>query len=110
MRAGILLRLSEEKDTEEKTQNAFERFERACRRLCEQRGWTVVEVFNEGIVSAYKANRKRDKFEQAMQALENKRVDVVVVPYVDRFARGYAEPARAEAAMRKSGGDIVDST
>jgi site-specific DNA recombinase len=110
VKAGILLRLSEEKDTEQQTQEAFERFERACRSLCAQRGWTVVEVYNEGVVSAYKAGRKRDTFERAMRALEDKTVNVLVVPHVDRFCRGYAEPARAEAAMNKSGGDIVDST
>jgi site-specific DNA recombinase len=110
LRAAILYRLSEEKDTSEKTQDAFERFEQVCRRLCEQRGWQVAEVFNEGIVSAYKENRKRDTFELAMRALESKQIDVLVVPYVDRFCRGYAEPARAEAAMAKSGGDIIDST
>jgi DNA invertase Pin-like site-specific DNA recombinase len=110
LRAGILYRLSEEKDTSEKTQDAFERFEQVCRRLCEQRGWQVTEVFNEGIVSAYKENRKRDTFELAMRALESKQVDVLVVPYVDRFCRGYREPARAEEAMAKSGGDIVDSS
>jgi site-specific DNA recombinase len=110
MRAAILLRLSEEKDTEEKTEAAFERFEQVCRALCEQRGWTVVDVFNEGIVSAYSKRRKRDTFEKAMRALETRAVDVLVVPYVDRFCRGYAEPARAEAAMNRSGGDIIDST
>jgi hypothetical protein len=45
-----------------------------------------------------------------MVALETGTVDVLVVPFVDRFCRGYAEPARAEKAMNTSGGDIIDST
>jgi site-specific DNA recombinase len=105
VRAGILIRLSYEKDTQIKTDKAFERFEASCRKLCEARGWPVVEVFHEGIVSAYQG-KTRKVLDAALRALEHDTIDVLVVPTVDRLVRRMWDAARIAEVLKKSGKSI----
>jgi site-specific DNA recombinase len=106
VRAGILIRLSHEKDTQLKTDEAFERFEKACRRLCKSRGWPVVDVFFENIVSAYQG-KKRPQFELALRALERDTIDVLVVPTVDRLVRRTSDAGRIKKIIEDTGKLII---
>jgi site-specific DNA recombinase len=107
-RAGILLRLSEEKDTPEQTREAFERFEAACRRLCDWKGWEASEIYADGVVSAYKG-RKREGFDAAMRALRDGSIDVLVVSDLDRLLRSWKDAATVDEVIRESGRTIVAS-
>ncbi len=107
-RAGILLRLSEEKDTQQATDEAFERFESACRRLCDLKGWSVTEIFTDGVVSAYKGC-KRNGFQAAMQALSDGTIDVLVVSDLDRLLRSWKDAATVDRVMAESGRTIVSA-
>jgi site-specific DNA recombinase len=107
--AGILLRLSEEKDTQQATAEAFERFEGACRRLCDRKGWTVAAVFTDGVVSAFKG-RRRDGFDQAMQALTDGSIDVLVVSDLDRLLRSWKDAATVDRVLKFNGGRTIVSS
>ena len=97
-RAGILIRLSEEKDTELGTEEALERFEHACRQRAVYRDAEVTAVFKEGIVSAY-SGRERKVFDEAMRALEAGDIDELIIPSVDRLVRRTKDAARVEDAL-----------
>jgi site-specific DNA recombinase len=108
-RAGILLRLSEEKDNAQATAEAFERFEAACRRRCELEGWEVSEpLFTDGVVSAYKGKR-REGFDAAMVALREGEIDVLVVSDLDRLLRSWKDAATVDEVIRESGRTVVSS-
>src|SRR6266540_7566418 len=107
-RAGILLRLSEEKDTPEATAEAFERFEAACRRLIDYKGWEPAEIYADGVVSAYKGKR-REGFDAAMRALTDGSIDVLVVSDLDRLLRSWKDAATVDEVIRVSGRTVVSS-
>jgi site-specific DNA recombinase len=82
--AWIYLRVS----TEEQARDAhgLESQEKACRELCEQRGWTVREIFKDAGVSGW-ADVERPNFRLMMQAIRKKRdVNLVFSDYA-RFGR-----------------------
>jgi site-specific DNA recombinase len=110
MRAGILVRLSDEKNSDLATGEALERFEKACRRYCELRGWEVAEpIFNEGIVSAW-SGKQRPTFTAAMHALETGAIDVLVVPEVPRLVRTSREAAIVKRVLRESGRQVFTAS
>jgi len=57
----------------------------ACRKLCEQRGWTVIEVIEDNDVSASKG--KREGYGRLLQLVAAGNVDAVVAWAVDRLTR-----------------------
>jgi site-specific DNA recombinase len=107
MQAGILVRLSEEKDSELGTAEAFERFEGMCRRLIDQRDWVYVKTFSDDIVSAYQKGKRRPGFEAALRALEHGTIQVLVVPTVDRLVRRWWDKAKIKRVLDESGRSIV---
>jgi site-specific DNA recombinase len=92
MNAGIYLRLSEAKDTDEGTEAAYERFEAVCRRLCKQRGWAVSEVYREPVVSAYK-RRRRTEFKRALADLASGHIQALVAIKWARLSRNRKDTA-----------------
>jgi DNA invertase Pin-like site-specific DNA recombinase len=92
MNAGIYLRLSEAKETDEGTEAAYERFEAACRRLCKHRGWTVREVYREPVVTASKG-RPRREFKRALQDLESSHIQALVAIKWARLSRNRKDTA-----------------
>jgi site-specific DNA recombinase len=56
------------------------------KRLAEQRGWHVVEVFTDNDISAYKA-RVRPGYQQLLAAIEAGEIDAVIVWRLDRLTR-----------------------
>ena len=58
---------------------------RTCRRLCDERGWTVVEVFADEAMSG--ATHLRPDFQRMLQAAERGGFDVVVAESLDRLSR-----------------------
>jgi len=82
-RAAIYTRVS----TEEQAERGFslQTQEEACRRYCEERGWTVIEVYREEGVSG--ATLDRPQLDALRDAIEAGRVDAVVVYDQDRLSR-----------------------
>jgi DNA invertase Pin-like site-specific DNA recombinase len=107
--AGIYARLSVLKVSEGATEAAMDRQEDDCRRLCEQRGWNVVNVYPDEGVSAYQKGRKRPAFEEALADLESGRIDVLVAWKLDRLVRRLKDWVRIEEAVEKSGGRLVSA-
>ena len=56
------------------------------RRLAEQRGWQVVEVFEDNDISAYKRQR-RPGYERLLEAIAAKEIDALIVWRIDRLTR-----------------------
>jgi site-specific DNA recombinase len=92
-RAGIYLRLSEEKDTAEGTEAAYERWEQRCRQLCERRGWEVAEVYPEPVTSAYRQPGKRKVFSGVLKDLTSGHIQVLVAIKWARLSRNRKDTA-----------------
>lgn len=79
------------KDTEE-TGLGVERQEEDCRKLCAQRGWTVIEPpYVDNDISAADPKKKRPEYERLLKDIAGGRVDAVVVYNADRLHRRPAE-------------------
>ncbi len=70
-----------------------ERQERDCRELASSRGWTVVAVFVDNDVSAYR-KKPRPGYRSLLAALEDGEVDSVVAWHADRLHRSPTELER----------------
>ena len=77
---------------------------RICRRLAEDRGWTVVEVFADEAISG--ATHLRPQFQQLQQAAMARRIDVVVAEALDRLSRDQEHIAGLHKRMRFLGVEI----
>src|SRR5919199_3193388 len=85
IRAAIYSRVSSKEQVEGHSLDAQLR---ACRQLCEQRGWQVVAIFvDEGVSARSDQVSKRPEFARMMAEAERGAFDVVVVHKIDRFAR-----------------------
>ncbi|SDG25952.1 recombinase family protein, partial [Rhodobacter capsulatus] len=78
---------------------------RLCRRLCEERGWTVVEVFADEAMSG--ASHLRPDFQRMQQAAMAGQFDVLVAESLDRLSRDQEHIAGLHKRMRFLGVDIV---
>jgi DNA invertase Pin-like site-specific DNA recombinase len=67
-----------------------ERQLKECRRLAEQRGWTVAEEYVDNDISAYRGKR-RPAYEQMLADIEAGRRDAVVAYHLDRLTRRPAD-------------------
>ena len=83
-RAAIYVRVS--LDRSGRSQSP-ERQEAECRRLAEQKGWEVVEVFGDRNLSAFKRDVRRPGYEALLQAVRSKRVDAVLIYSLSRISR-----------------------
>lgn len=64
-----------------------------CEKLIADRGWSLVEVYTDNDQSAYRGKR-RDAYEQLLDAVENGLVDVIVAWHPDRLHRSPVELER----------------
>ena len=71
---------------------------RICRRLCEERGWQVVEVFADEAISG--ATHLRPQFQAMQHAAMAGRFDVVVAEALDRLSRDQEHIAGLHKRMR----------
>jgi DNA invertase Pin-like site-specific DNA recombinase len=99
-RAFGYVRLS--KETEETT--SPERQRRAIRRLCSDRGWDLVELFEDIDVSAYNGNA-RPAFSRMMGRLAD--TDAIVFWKLDRLSRSSVEAGQIAEACKAANVDIV---
>lgn len=113
--AGIYLRISEDRQNDGL---AVERQREDCRRLAEQRGWTLVEEFVDNDISA-SGRRRRPGFDALIEAITTDKIDTVVAVSMDRITRNKRDELRisdACAPPRKvlfalvKGSDIDTST
>jgi len=89
MRAGIYCRIS--RDVED-TQLGVDRQEADCRKLCQERGWTVVEPpYIDNDITAADPKKKRKEYARLLKDITNGRVNAVVVWDEDRLHRQPAE-------------------
>lgn len=65
---------------------AVERFEAACRQLCERRGLRIIRILRDNDVRASKGNKGRG-YAETLRMMRARETDYVVVPVVDRFVR-----------------------
>ena len=82
MRTCLYLRISTDKSG---YGLGIERQREDCRKLAEQRGWTVVQEIVENNTSA--TIGPRPGFEQLLQLMRGRQIDAVVVWHVDRLLR-----------------------
>lgn len=63
--------------------------ERLCRKVADQRGWTVPDrhVYKDNSRSAWKRNRKRPRWDAMLAAVSSGEVDAIVVYHGDRLIR-----------------------
>lgn len=76
----------------------------AIAKLCKQRGWKLVEVFEDIDVSAYNGNH-RPAFERMMSRLSE--AGAIVFPTLDRLSRSTAQAGRIAEACRAAGVHMV---
>ncbi|HEY9356707.1 MAG TPA: recombinase family protein [Arthrobacter sp.] len=83
-----------------------------CKREAERRGWPVAQVFTDNDVSATKG-KPRPAYEQMLSAIQDGRIDALVVYDVDRLTRTPAElerfivlADRHHAALASVGGEL----
>lgn len=65
---------------------AVERQTADCRRLAEQRGWTIIETITDNDLSA-STGKVRPGYQRLLEAMRARSLDVVVVWHVDRLTR-----------------------
>ncbi|MYW03868.1 recombinase family protein [Streptomyces sp. SID3343] len=88
-RVGIYVRISRDRKGQEL---GIQRQEKACRELCERRGWTVVKVYPENDVSASITSKKRrPQYAEMMRDVREGTIDGIVVYSIDRLTRRIAE-------------------
>lgn len=73
-----------------------------CSRYCESKSWEVVETFRDDDTSAYRG-RVRKGYKALCEAIEARRVDVVVVTHLDRLFRSNLELEHFIALIEKTG-------
>ena len=78
---------------------------RICRRLCEARGWQVMEVFADEALSG--ASHLRPGYQQMQQAAMAGKFDVLVSEALDRLSRDQEHIAGLHKRMRFLGAQIV---
>jgi DNA invertase Pin-like site-specific DNA recombinase len=83
-RAAIYVRISNDDEGDEL---GVRRQEKLCRELAGRLGWTVVDVFGDNDVSAYKRNKRRPGFAALCDAIRSGHVDAVAVYNPDRLSR-----------------------
>jgi DNA invertase Pin-like site-specific DNA recombinase len=83
-RAVIYLRASEDPTGE---RLAVQRHHEACQRLCDERGWQVVAVYEDNSIGAYKKTVKRPGYERMLAAYEAGQFEALVCWDLDRLTR-----------------------
>ena len=97
---AIYTRLSHDKTGE---QTATHRQRKACVSYAELRGWTVVKIFEDVDLSAYKSGVVRPDYEEMLRLIKAKHIDGVVAWKLDRLVRRSAEFERLWSSCDSSG-------
>jgi site-specific DNA recombinase len=89
--AGIYVRLSQNRDRDDDgnitPSQQVQRQERLCRQLAKDRGWKVVEIYNDDDRSASARQRPRPAWQRMLKDIETQKVNCVVALHVDRLYR-----------------------
>ncbi len=84
MKAGIYTRISSDIAGEHL---GVKRQEEDCRALCEQRGWTVAEIYCDNDRSAFDPRKARPRYQAMLDAVRRGDFEVIVVWHPDRLHR-----------------------
>lgn len=74
---------------------------------CERDGLKLIEALEEPNISGGAALEKRHGLRQAVEAIEGKRADVIVVAYFDRLVRSLAVQTEVVSRVEAAGGAIL---
>lgn len=94
IRAAIYARYSTEMQSTASIQDQV----RLCRKLCDERGWTVVDIFADEAISG--ATHLRPGFQELQQSAMNGGFEVVVAESLDRLSRDQEHIAGLHKRMR----------
>lgn len=106
MRAAIYTRISQDKTGEEL---GVQRQEEVCRKLAEDRGWTVTEIYSDNDISAYDSRKRRPEYERLRADHDRNKFDALIVWDLDRLTR---QPRQLEDwidAAEKHGLALIES-
>lgn len=87
MRAAVYCRLSRKP---EEDGNIAQQEERGCETV-ERAGWTLVDVFVDDGISAWKDDAVRPAFQKVLSLAQSSQVDVIVARKMDRLTRNYLD-------------------
>jgi len=99
MRVGIYARVSTEKQDESLDEQV-----RILSEFCKRNGYEIYKIYSE-IVSG--ANSKRDKFEEFMKDVEERKFNAVVVLKLDRFSRSMLELLECVEKLKEYDVDFI---
>src|SRR4029453_231559 len=102
-RLGVYLRISEDKDG---SQAATKRQLEDCTKWATDRGYNVVDVFEDVDLSAFKRTVKRPEFERMLAAVRDRDIDGVVAWKIDRISRRQRDLVRLDEECEEAGGFI----
>ncbi|MCH7584922.1 MAG: recombinase family protein [Acidobacteria bacterium] len=83
MKAGIYVRISDDRTGQ---RAGVQRQEADCRELAERRGWSVVQVYEDNDLSAYRG-QPRPAYQRLLEDIKQGRINAVVVWHLDRLHR-----------------------
>lgn len=81
--AGIYLRIS---DDPQGRRAGVKRQEDDCRRICADRGWAVIEVYEDNDRSAYRG-KARPEYRRMLEDIKSGAIDAVAAWHIDRLTR-----------------------
>ena len=84
MRVGIYLRVSTKEQTTDNQRVELER-------VAAQRGWTVVEVYEDAGISGSKGREKRPAFDALLHAAQRGDIELIAAWSVDRLGRSLSD-------------------
>ncbi|MEZ0468952.1 recombinase family protein, partial [Phaeobacter sp. SYSU ZJ3003] len=87
LRAAIYARYSTDKQKDTSVEDQI----RLCRRMCEQNGWQVTEVFTDHALSG--KNALRPGYQRLIRAAECGQIDIIVAESQNRLSRDMADSA-----------------
>lgn len=88
---------------------AVERQIADCRRLAEQRGWTIADVITDNDLSA-STGKPRPGYQRVLAAIRASAVDVVIVWHVDRLTRRLVDLEEVIALCEQTGARLATVT
>jgi len=88
---------------------AVDRQREDCRKLCTERGWTIVREFSDNDVSA-SSSKPRPAYQQMLAAVERGEAEVIVAWHVDRLTRKLTELEALIELSARSGVRIATVT
>jgi DNA invertase Pin-like site-specific DNA recombinase len=104
MRAAIYVRISSDPTGK---RAGVERQLADCHKICADRRWTVVEVFDDNDRTAYNTRKERPGFKRMSALIAAGEVDVVVAYHDDRLFRDKLEGELHRALWRDGGAKLI---